>query len=202
MRETQVYEGKFVARKTFAGKYDGSGGMGQSFKVTPPGGRNARSVQAFAPSPFSVSRLGKYGPMPDVDHYALMPLSMAMWCVKAGSSEKGCCSESGAPWVRQLERKAMEIKRTDWGERAGNRSATSGTMLAPAEAKTIGWAATCEHDLPPSPCTVLDPFMGSGTTALAAERLGRNSIGIELSADYIRLAEARLKDEAPMLVQP
>lgn len=41
---------------------------------------------------------------------------------------------------------------------------------------------------------VLDPFAGTGTTMLAAERLGRDSIGIELNADYIRAAEARLKE--------
>jgi hypothetical protein len=38
--------------------------------------------------------------------------------------------------------------------------------------------------LAPVPCTVLDPFLGSGTTAAAARRLGRNWIGIELSKDY------------------
>lgn len=40
---------------------------------------------------------------------------------------------------------------------------------------------------------VLDPFMGSGTTALAALQLGRRFIGIELNPDYVRLANQRLK---------
>lgn len=39
---------------------------------------------------------------------------------------------------------------------------------------------------------VLDPFMGSGTTALAAKRLGRDYIGFEISAEYCDLAEERL----------
>ena len=39
---------------------------------------------------------------------------------------------------------------------------------------------------------VLDPFMGSGTTAYVARQLGRNYLGIELSKDYIKLAERRL----------
>jgi DNA modification methylase len=40
--------------------------------------------------------------------------------------------------------------------------------------------------------TVLDPFMGSGTTGAAATRLGRSCIGIELNPDYLELAKARI----------
>ena len=39
---------------------------------------------------------------------------------------------------------------------------------------------------------VLDPFLGTGTTALAAEKYGRDWVGIELNADYVTLAEQRL----------
>ncbi|HEY1084256.1 MAG TPA: site-specific DNA-methyltransferase [Prosthecobacter sp.] len=41
---------------------------------------------------------------------------------------------------------------------------------------------------------VLDPFLGSGTTAVSAETLGRQWIGIEHHATYARLARKRLKD--------
>ena len=40
--------------------------------------------------------------------------------------------------------------------------------------------------------TVLDPFMGSGTTGVACKKLNRNFIGIELSDEYCKIAEARL----------
>ena len=40
--------------------------------------------------------------------------------------------------------------------------------------------------------TVLDPFTGSGTTLIAAKKLGRKYIGIELEPDYVKIAEARL----------
>lgn len=43
---------------------------------------------------------------------------------------------------------------------------------------------------------VLDPFMGSGTTALVARKLGCNFIGIELNPNYIRLARQRLANAA------
>jgi site-specific DNA-methyltransferase (adenine-specific) len=44
--------------------------------------------------------------------------------------------------------------------------------------------------------TVLDPFCGSGTTMVAALRAGRSSIGIEIDADYCRIAARYLKAEA------
>ena len=40
--------------------------------------------------------------------------------------------------------------------------------------------------------TVLDPFVGSGTTAAVAQRLGRRAVGVDLSADYLELATKRL----------
>ena len=40
---------------------------------------------------------------------------------------------------------------------------------------------------------VIDPFLGSGTTAVAAKKLGRKWIGIEKNADYLQMARSRLK---------
>lgn len=45
---------------------------------------------------------------------------------------------------------------------------------------------------------VLDPFGGAGTTAIVADRLGRDSILVELNPDYAAMAEARLVAEAPL----
>ena len=42
---------------------------------------------------------------------------------------------------------------------------------------------------------VLDPFMGAGTTALAAKKLGRSFIGFELNPEYIKIANKRLETE-------
>ena len=43
--------------------------------------------------------------------------------------------------------------------------------------------------------TVLDPFLGTGTTSLAASRSGRNSIGVEIAEEYLALAAATLRQE-------
>ena len=43
---------------------------------------------------------------------------------------------------------------------------------------------------------VLDPFMGSGTTGVAAVRNNRDFIGIELDPDYFKIAEERIYGEA------
>ncbi len=44
--------------------------------------------------------------------------------------------------------------------------------------------------------TVLDPFVGTGTTSLAAMNAGRNSIGVEIDGEFVRLARERLQRAA------
>lgn len=64
----------------------------------------------------------------------------------------------------------------------------------PALVETMIKASTKEGD------TVLDPFTGAGTTGLVADRLGRKFRGIELNPEYAEMAERRIKDDAPLLV--
>jgi site-specific DNA-methyltransferase (adenine-specific) len=73
--------------------------------------------------------------------------------------------------------------------------------------KTVKPLAICKYLIQLSAfsknAVVLDPFVGSGTTAVAAKILGRNYIGIDLNEDYVEIAERRLKevdayDETPL----
>lgn len=47
---------------------------------------------------------------------------------------------------------------------------------------------------------ILDPFMGSGTTALVAKKLGRHYLGIELNQDYVKMANERLQKELGLFI--
>jgi site-specific DNA-methyltransferase (adenine-specific) len=57
-------------------------------------------------------------------------------------------------------------------------------------------AATCIAAGCPENGLVLDPFLGSGTTALAAKKLGRRYLGIDCAAEYCEMARRRLEDAA------
>lgn len=66
------------------------------------------------------------------------------------------------------------------------------------EHKTVKPLAICEYLIKLSAfsenAVILDPFVGSGTTAVAAKRLGKNYIGIEVNEQYVKIAENRLKE--------
>ena len=49
---------------------------------------------------------------------------------------------------------------------------------------------------------VLDPFIGSGTTAVVARKLNRNYVGFEINSDYIEIAERKLHRELGMFSEP
>jgi site-specific DNA-methyltransferase (adenine-specific) len=48
--------------------------------------------------------------------------------------------------------------------------------------------------------TILDPFMGSGTTGVACKELGRNFIGIEISPEYFKIAERRINQTQELML--
>ena len=166
--------------------------------VTEDGKRNIRSVWTIATQPFSGS------------HFAVMPPDLIEPCIKAGTSEKGCCPECGAPWVRMTGRENQPEAYPDRKyDRSDPKFATKRNLGARYQAqldanpmKTLGWSPSCscpQHT--PRPCTVLDPFFGAGTTGLVADRLQRNCIGIELNSEYAAMARKRLQGDAPLFAE-
>lgn len=143
-------------------------------------------------------------------HYATFPPDLIVPCIKAGTSEKGCCAECGAPWVRETKSHFVPM---------GDRSPERGVRGAPGQKpmdqssgwdgvprgttirETLGWSPSCDCDVATLPCTVLDPFIGSGTTAMVADRLGRDCIGIDLNPANVDMATQRVTQDAGMFAE-
>lgn len=116
------------------------------------------------------------------------PPALVAPMIQASTSEKGVCPKCGAPWLRQVERTAMVIKRSDRQEQMGEfgRTQSSGTMVSPASSKTTGWQPSCKcKHVSPVAAIVLDPFAGSGTVGQVCNELGRRFIGLDLNPRYL-----------------
>lgn len=134
-------------------------------------------------------------------HFATMPTELVKPCILAGTSEKGCCPACLAPWVRHVEVESRPNKSDNRGKHDGTHYRTvSGGVWNDGRMRTdLGWKQSCScPPAEPVPCTVLDPFCGSGTTGMVALRHGRNFIGIELNPEYVTLATNRIVNDAPL----
>ena len=166
-----------------------------------PNGRNMRNVWEISTFPYKEA------------HFATFSPELPERCIRAGTSERGCCASCGAPWVRVVEKPTPPVEvRTqrrvpaDGMARSGfnidGQAMGSGSKLQnwlnEHPATTTGWSPSCTHDAPTQPCVVLDPFSGAGTTCLVADRLGRDSIGIDLSHAYVEMARERLHADCPL----
>jgi DNA modification methylase len=155
-----------------------------------PLGRNKRTVWTIASQPYPEA------------HFAVMPPKLVEPTILAGSSGRAC-EHCGAPWSRHVERTPMIIKNGPKSGGYGSRTTDrlSGTMLTPADSRTVGWQpiCTCSNNTGSGKCVVLDPFLGAGTVALVALEQNREFIGIELNEAYVRIAEQRIATVQPVL---
>jgi len=130
-------------------------------------------------------------------HFATYPPELIEPCVLAGTSEHGCCEECGNPFKRIIHTERPETRKVQARLVPGQeRHGSFGVERFDEAIKTttIGWEATCEcKDPVVIPCTVLDPFGGSGTTAAVALKHGRSAILCELNEDYIQFQDRRIK---------
>jgi len=193
-----------AGRHTYDGKCDGTTGTQQSAVTINPAGRNLRSVWTIPTQSFKKA------------HFATFPQKLVEPCLKAGTSAKGCCPECGTPWVRVVDKATGgSIGHGDWkgegvdGLAVGNAKVLSNENYRPAT--TVGWQPGCKcgrqcdtpcncgefHKHPPNPCTVLDPFAGSGTVGVVCKQMGLNFIGIELNPEYADMARKRIANPTP-----
>ena len=161
----------------------------------PLANRNARTVWTINPQP-----------TPEA-HFATFPEALAERCILAGTSAHGACSKCGAPWERVVDAHPATFRPTPYDSGRPDGMTLRGTQFVGGSRSTVGWSPTCDcrggggtHGQPYAarPCLVLDPFAGSGTTLLVAERLGRDSLGIELNPEYVAIAERRIRARDPM----
>lgn len=100
-------------------------------------------------------------------HHATFPITLAERAIRAGCPEARCVT-CRLPWRRRTIRSLGSL-------------ATRGSLQP-----------TCTCRAASEPGLVLDPFMGAGTTAVAAEQLDRDWLGVELNPDFALLAEQRI----------
>ena len=174
--------------------------MGERF--VNPSGRNLRSVWNIATQPFKGA------------HFATFPQKLAETCIKAGTSERGCCPKCGGPWERVVERtkppadvytgtvkpdSIAPVSHPELGKAGMGQKLQNWYNEHPVE--TLGWRPTCScGEADTRPCVVLDPFSGAGTTGLVALRLNRDAILIELNPAYTEMARERCAQVQPVMM--
>jgi len=125
-----------------------------------------------------------------------MPEKLVQKCILSGTSQRGVCSECGAPWVRVVEK--VGVRETHGVNKVaddarGNHGLNSVFKTGEVPiTKTLGWQAGCECQADTVPAVVLDPFLGSGTVLKVAKQLGRDGIGAELKPEYCEMAVDRI----------
>jgi hypothetical protein len=127
-------------------------------------------------------------------HFATFPDLLAETCIKAGTSEYGCCPKCGAPWKRIVEASGGKIGES-WHphENDGVTGQIGFKEDGTYRREFKGWQPGCKCNAgEPVPCVVLDPFMGSGTVAVVARDLNRSSVGCELNPEYVKIIKRRL----------
>lgn len=130
-------------------------------------------------------------------HFATFPPDLIRPLIEAGCPAK-VCAKCGKPWEREIEVGGGAIG-SSWhnheddsalSQRATDNRAKGGNGYYRLDK---GFKPMCDCGTEVEAGIVLDMFMGSGTTADVARRLGRNFIGCELNPDYIKIINKRLK---------
>jgi len=136
-------------------------------------------------------------PFPEA-HFAVFPTKLVEFLIKVGCPEQ-VCKKCGKPREKIVEKgEIISTGGSDRGKwaKSDDKNVQGKKMIARA-IYTIGWT-DCGCGAGFEPGIVLDPFGGSGTTALVALQMARRFILIELNREYCEMALRRIK---PYLTQ-
>jgi len=130
-----------------------------------------------------------------------LPSHFAAFCqeiprrIILGWSPNGICTVCGEGRRPVVDKSYLSIgDKFKGGTETEGRHNSGKRMGDGIEATITGYACACPDDQALTrPAVILDPFGGTGTTALVAEALGRKAISLDLSADYSRLAKWRVE---------
>lgn len=164
--------------------HDGSDEVLELFPETAAGARPAK-----ANKPTGEHYEGGWGPISDGERVTFSGGSAArfFYCAKASRSERNAGLEYLEP-QRHSDRPSDNLP---GGDNPRNRTNTPQTNFHPT-VKPLALIRYLITLVTPPHGTVLDPFLGSGTTAVAATQLGHSWVGCELTADYWPIIEARI----------
>jgi site-specific DNA-methyltransferase (adenine-specific) len=124
-------------------------------------------------------------------HFATFPPSLIERPILATCPER-VCSDCGTPWQHAPGKIFILGQRTPAGRDPHVRRYPNRWRVARQRGE-LGQVCGC--DAPSRPGLVLDPFFGTGTTGVVAERHGRDWLGIELNESYAELAWRRLRGD-------
>jgi DNA methylase len=136
-----------------------------------------------------------------VDHFAAFPTEWPRRIILGWSPSGICtaCGEGRRP-VTMKDRQPMRRVHNGRGSMSpGDHNWSGSTVPHRTTAIILGEACACPNTTAPTqPALILDPFGGTGTTALVAHAYGRTGITIDKSADYSRLAAWRTTDRGEL----
>jgi len=154
-----------------------------------PQGRNKRCVWCITTKPYKEA------------HFATYPEELCETPIKAGCPEF-VCKKCGKAREKIIETKSTNIE--GWGKCNKDSKLTPDSTIRDGKGRMgdsqieIKGYTDCGCNAGWEGGIVLDPFFGAGTTGLVALKQNKNFIGIELSEEYIKIAEKRLE---PLLKQ-
>lgn len=156
-----------------------------------PLGKLPGSVWRIATQPLSVpAELG-------IDHFAAFPMEWPRRIIQGWCPRDVCtmCGEGRRPVSARLDADGKPRIGPSPRHLPGYRNVDRADWQEGVTRAITGWVCACVDDTAPAtPGVVLDPFGGTGTTALVADVLGRTGISVDLSHDYSRLARWRTAD--------